>query len=339
MNVVVLAAGMGKRMNSALPKVLHPIAGRPMLARVLDTARQLSDVRITVVIGHGGDQVRAALPDPRLQWAVQEPQRGTGHAVQQAVAYLDDAVPTLVLYGDVPLTRAETLRDLSKLTGDGSAQALALLTVTLDDPTGYGRIVRDASSGTIEAIVEEKDATPAQRAITEVNTGILVAPTAHLKRWLGGLSNDNAQGEYYLTDIVALARRDGVSVVATQPAHVWETVGVNSKAQLVDLERQAQRNEADRLLAAGVTLMDAARIDVRGTLTCGRDVTIDVGCVFEGDVHLADGVTVGPYVVLRDASAETGARIGAFNCIDGARHASGRITIGEGEIVAPASRR
>jgi len=338
MNVVVLAAGMGKRMNSALPKVLHPIAGRPMLARVLDTARQLPDARITVVIGHGGDQVRAALPDPRLQWAVQEPQRGTGHAVQQAVPFLDDAVPTLVLYGDVPLTRAETLRDLSALTGDGSAQALALLTVTLDDPTGYGRIVRDEATGTIEAIVEEKDASAQQRTITEVNTGILVAPTAHLKRWLGGLSNDNAQGEYYLTDIVALARGDGLSVVATQPAQVWETVGVNSKAQLVDLERQAQRNEADRLLAAGVTLMDAARIDVRGTLTCGRDVTIDVGCVFEGDVHLADGVTIGPYAVLRDASVGTGARIGAFNCIDGARSEAGRITIGEGEIVGPSSR-
>lgn len=314
MNVVVLAAGMGKRMNSALPKVLHPIAGQPMLARVLDTARQLPEARITVVIGHGGDQVRAALPDPSLQWAVQEPQRGTGHAVQQAIPYLLDDVPTLVLYGDVPLTRVDTLRDLSTSAGDGSA--LALLTVTLDDPTGYGRIVRDAA-GAIEAIVEEKDASPAQRALTEVNTGILVAPTVALKRWLGGLSNDNAQGEYYLTDIVALARRDGVAVVATQPVHVWETVGVNSKAQLVELERQAQRNEADRLLAAGVTLMDAARIDVRGTLTCGRDVTIDVGCVFEGDVHLADGVTVGPYVVLRDTRVEAGMRIGAFRCIDG----------------------
>jgi bifunctional UDP-N-acetylglucosamine pyrophosphorylase/glucosamine-1-phosphate N-acetyltransferase len=338
MNVVVLAAGMGKRMNSALPKVLHPIAGRPMLMRVLDTARQLPDARITVVIGHGGDQVRNAVADLALHWAVQEPQRGTGHAVQQAVPFLDDAMPTLVLYGDVPLTRAETLRDLSTLTGDGSDDVLALLTVTLDEPTGYGRIVRDAD-GNIAAIVEEKDASPSERAITEVNTGILVAPTRALKRWLGSLTNDNAQGEYYLTDIVALARRDGVSVVATQPAHVWETVGVNSKAQLAELERQAQRNEADRLLAAGVTLMDAARIDVRGTLACGRDVSIDVGCVFEGEVHLADGVTVGPYAVLRDATVQRGARIGAFNCIDGAASDSGRITIGEGEIVAPHARR
>ncbi len=334
MNVVVLAAGMGKRMNSALPKVLHPIAGRPMLARVLDTARQLPDARITVVIGHGGDQVREALADPGLQWAVQSPQRGTGHAVQQAARFLDDDARTLVLYGDVPLTRAETLRALSDLAGDGSAarpEALAILTVTLQDPTGYGRIVRNAGSGAVEAIVEEKDATAEQRAITEVNTGILVAPTARLKGWLAGLSNDNAQGEYYLTDVVALARHDGVPVVAMQPAFVWETVGVNSKAQLVELERQAQLNEAHRLLAAGVTLMDAARIDVRGTLECGRDVTIDVGCVFEGDVRLGDGVNVGPYVVMRDADALRGARIGAFCSIDGA-------TIGEDAIVGPHAR-
>ena len=251
MNVVVLAAGLGKRMNSALPKVLHPIGGKPMLARVLDTARQLPEARITVVIGHGGQQVRDTFADPTLQWAVQEPQRGTGHAVQQAMPFLRDDARTLVLYGDVPLTRSETLRGLSGLCADGSDDVLALLTVTLPDPTGYGRIVRDPASGRIESIVEEKDASPAQRAITEVNTGILVAPTARLKTWLDGLSNDNAQGEYYLTDIVALARKDGVPVVAMQPDFVWETVGVNSVANLVELERQWQAIEAGRPPAAG----------------------------------------------------------------------------------------
>ena len=316
MNVVVLAAGMGKRMNSALPKVLHPIAGRSMLARVIDTARCLPDARITVVVGHGGDRVRDSLPEPDLRWAVQEPQRGTGHAVQQAVPFLDDDVETLVLYGDVPLTLADTLRALSTLARDGSAPSLALLTVHLDDPTGYGRIVRDAD-GRIDAIVEEKDASAAQRAIAEVNTGILVAPTRPLKTWLANLSDDNVQREFYLTDIVAMARADGVPIVAMHPSHAWETTGVNSKAQLALLERQAQANEADHLLAAGVTLMDPARIDVRGTLDCGRDVTIDVGCVFEGTVRLGDGVAVGPYAVVRHARVAAGATIAPFSIVAG----------------------
>ena len=316
MNVVVLAAGMGKRMNSALPKVLHPIAGRSMLARVIDTARCLPEARITVVVGHGGDRVRDSLPEPDLRWAVQEPQRGTGHAVQQAVPFLDDDAATLVLYGDVPLTLVGTLRDLSTLAGDGSATSLVLLTVHLENPTGYGRIVRDAD-GRIDAIVEEKDASAAQRAITEVNTGILVAPTGSLKTWLANLSDDNAQREFYLTDIVAMARADGVPVVAMQPSHAWETTGVNSKAQLALLERQAQANEAERLLTAGVTLMDPARIDVRGALDCGRDVTIDVGCVFEGTVRLGDGVTVGPYAVVRHARVGPGATIAPFRVVAG----------------------
>ena len=336
MNVVVLAAGMGKRMHSDLPKVLHPIAGRPMLARVIDTAKALPDARITVVIGHRGERVRDAFADPSLQWVTQEPQLGTGHAVQQAAAHLADDVPTLVLYADVPLTRIDTLRGLSELAGEGSA--LAVLTVMMDDPTGYGRIVRSADGKTLKAIVEEKDATAEQRAIREVNTGILVAPTPALKRWLLRLSNHNAQGEYYLTDIVALANADGVPVVATQPSFVWETIGVNSKGQLAELERQAQRNQADELLAAGVTLADPARIDVRGTLECGRDVAIDVGCVFEGRVRIADGVSIAPYVVIRNAHIATGARIEAFTHIDGGADIDNPIEIGSGAIVGPYAR-
>ena len=307
-----------------------------MLAHVIDTAKALSNARITVVIGHRGERVREAFTDPSLQWVTQEPQLGTGHAVQQAVAHLSDDAPTLVLYGDVPLTRIDTLRSLSNLASDGST--LAILTVRMDDPTGYGRVVRSADGRTLVAIVEEKDATPEQRAIREVNTGILVAPTAALKRWLARLSNDNAQGEYYLTDIVALANADGVPVVATQPAFGWETTGVNSKSQLAELERQAQRNEADKLLAAGVTLTDPARIDVRGTLECGRDVAIDVGCVFEGRVRIDDGASIGPYVVIRNAHVASRARIEAFTHIDGGPDDQSAIEIGSGAIVGPYAR-
>ena len=336
MNVVVLAAGMGKRMHSDLPKVLHPIAGRPMLAHVIDTAKSLTNAHLTVVIGHRGERIREAFTDPSLQWIMQEPQLGTGHAVRQAASHLNDDVPTLVLYGDVPLTRIDTLRRLSDLAGDGST--LAILTVMMDDPTGYGRIVRGADGKTLAAIVEEKDATAEQRAIREVNTGILVAPTPALKRWLARLSNDNAQGEYYLTDIVALANDDGVPVVAMQPSFVWETAGINSKGQLAELERQAQKNEAERLLAAGVTLADPARIDVRGTLECGRDVSIDVGCLFEGRVRIDDGAAIGPYVVIRNAHVASGVRIEAFTHIDGGADASVAIEIGKDAIVGPYAR-
>jgi len=344
MNVVILAAGMGKRMHSRLPKVLHPIAGRPMLARVIDTARQLPGARIIVVIGHQGDQVRDAFSGiaggADLHWAVQQPQLGTGHAVRQAVPHFDDSERTLVLYGDVPLTRIETLRALSALSAEGSAGTLAILTVAMDDPTGYGRIVRGPDGVRIDAIVEEKDASPAERAIGEVNTGILVAPTAALRDWLSRLSNDNAQREYYLTEVVALANRDGVGVVATQPAFAWETVGVNDKAQLAGLERRFQRNQADALLARGVTLADPARIDVRGTLTCGSDVSIDVGSIFEGDVRLGDGATIGPYVVIRNASVGAGARVEAFCHIDGGvgLDAAGRVEVGAGAVIGPYAR-
>ncbi len=338
MNVVVLAAGMGKRMHSRLPKVLHPVAGQPMLERVLNAARTLADPHIVVVVGHQGDEVEAALASDDLRWARQSPQLGTGHAVLQAVPRLADQAHTLVLYGDVPLTRPETLTTLSDLAREGSGHRVAVLTVTLDDPTGYGRIVRHADGRTIAAIVEEKDATPEQRAIREVNTGILVAPTDALKRWLGRLSNDNAQREYYLTDIVALANDDGVEVVAAQPRFAWETAGVNDPMQLAAVERQFQRNEAERLMTAGVRLADPARIDVRGTLACGRDVRIDVGCVFEGDVRLDDGVAIGPYAVIRNARIGAGARIEAFSHIDGGVAGTDALTIGSDAVIGPYAR-
>jgi len=307
MNIVILAAGQGKRMRSELPKVLHPIAGRPMLAHVLATARRLGAGRICVVYGHGGESVRDAFTDDDLTWVRQEPQLGTGHAVLQALPYLDPAMPTLVLYGDVPLIRAATLSTLLALGASGS---LALLTVRLANPHGYGRIVR--VNGRVARIVEEKDADDAERAITEVNTGILVAPTTALSRWLPSLGNRNAQNEYYLTDIVALAVGEGIAVEASHPAHAWEVEGVNSKSQLATLERIHQRNAADALMAEGVTLADPARIDVRGELVCGRDVVIDINCLFEGRVVIEDGVCIGPNCVLKDVTVKAGARIQAF---------------------------
>ncbi|MRR49892.1 MAG: UDP-N-acetylglucosamine diphosphorylase/glucosamine-1-phosphate N-acetyltransferase [Rhodocyclaceae bacterium] len=326
MNVVILAAGQGKRMYSDLPKVLHAIGGKPMLARVIDTARSLSPSRIVVVYGHGGERVREALAAPDLQWAKQEPQLGTGHAVLQALPHLDPARPTLVLYGDVPLTTGETLARLLRMATDGG---LALLTVHLDNPRGYGRIVR--ANGKVQRIVEEKDADDAERAIREINTGILVAPTTALQHWLPTLGNRNAQGEYYLTDIVALAVGEGLEVSATHPDQAWETEGVNSKRQLAELERIHQRNRANDLLDAGVSLADPNRIDIRGELICGRDVSIDVGCVFEGSVELADGVSVGPHCVLKNAKIAAGARILAFCHVEGAE-------VGAASVIGPYAR-
>ncbi len=314
MNVVILAAGMGKRMRSDLPKVLHRLAGKPLLGHVLDCARSLAPKRLVVVYGHGGETVPQALAAPDLAWALQAPQLGTGHAVMQAVAHLDDDAPTLILYGDVPLTRASTLKRLLQTAGP---DRLGVLTVDLADPTGYGRIVRRGDQ--IERIVEHKDADASTRAIREVNTGIMVCPTPALKRWLAALSNDNAQKEYYLTDIVAAAVADDVPVVAAQPDAEWETLGVNSKTQLAELERVHQRDQAGRLMEDGVTLADPARFDLRGTLGCGRDVEIDVGCVFEGEVELGDRVRIGAHCVIRNARIEAGAEILPFTHIDGAR--------------------
>ncbi|AJP49666.1 bifunctional N-acetylglucosamine-1-phosphate uridyltransferase/glucosamine-1-phosphate acetyltransferase [Rugosibacter aromaticivorans] len=333
MNVVILAAGQGRRMNSALPKVLHPLAGKPLLGHVLDTARALGAVRICVVYGHGGDQVQAALNAPDLLWVSQSPQLGTGHAVLQALPQLATATPslTLVLYGDVPLIQTSTLQRLLDVAVQGaqgthstqgakgtkSAQgALALLTANLDNPQGYGRIVREA--GKVTCIVEEKDASDAQRQIHEINTGMLVAPTEALSRWLPTLGNRNAQGEYYLTDIVAMAVHEGLPVVTAQPDVVREIEGVNSKVQLAALERVYQRTVAESLLNAGVSLVDPARIDVRGQLTCGRDVFIDVNNVFEGQVTLADNVRIGANCVLKNCRIAQGASIAPFCHIEDA---------------------
>jgi bifunctional UDP-N-acetylglucosamine pyrophosphorylase / glucosamine-1-phosphate N-acetyltransferase len=320
MNVVILAAGMGKRMQSALPKVLHPLAGKPLLRHVIDTAHSLSPSKLCVIYGHGG----AAVPEmvdklstesgASIDTALQQPQLGTGHAVMQAVPLLDESVPTLVLYGDVPLTTAASLGRLVEAAG---SDKLAILTVEQANPFGLGRIVRE--HGNIVRIVEEKDASEAERAIREINSGIMVVPTTHLKKWLAALSNNNAQGEYYLTDIVAQAVQAGVAVVSAQPSAEWEVAGVNSKVQLAELERRHQLNIAHALLERGVTLMDPARIDVRGELVCGRDVVIDVGCVFEGRVELADGVTIGANCVLVNAKVGAGAQIKPFCHIEDAR--------------------
>ena len=328
MNIVILAAGMGKRMQSDSPKVLHPIAGQPMLAHVIRTARALSPHRLIIVHGHGGEQVQARFADQSdLRWALQSPQRGTGHAVSQAVGQLAADQPTLVLYGDVPLVTAATLTRLISAAG---SDRLALLTQRMADPTGYGRIVRDAE-GRIRRIVEQKDADAETLAIDEINTGILVAPTPALTRWLAALKADNAQQEYYLTDIVAAAVADDVPVVAAHPTAAWETEGVNSKTQLAELERRHQANLARALTDAGVTLADPARLDIRGSLVCGRDVSIDVNCVFEGEVRLADGVKIGPNCVIRDAVIAQGAEILAMSHIDGA-------TVGPASRVGPFAR-
>ncbi|HUH87039.1 MAG TPA: bifunctional UDP-N-acetylglucosamine diphosphorylase/glucosamine-1-phosphate N-acetyltransferase GlmU [Pusillimonas sp.] len=313
LNIVILAAGLGKRMQSDLPKVLHPLAGKPMLTHVLDNARRLDPDRIVVVVGHGAERVQQAFAGHAdLSFVVQSPQQGTGHAVQQAVPLLlqegNAADTTLVLYGDVPLVQTETLAGLLKARDDG----MAVLTEKLADPTGYGRIVRN-NAGQVIRIVEHKDASEAERAINEVNTGILAAPTNRLINWLDRIGNNNAQGEYYLTDVVGLSVADGVPVSAAHAAAAWETLGVNSRVQQAQLERIWQGEQARRLLEQGVTLADPARFDLRGTLKCGRDVFIDVGCVFEGDVVLADGVRVGPHCVVSQAQIGEGALIEAFS--------------------------
>jgi len=330
-NVVILAAGQGKRMHSSLPKVLHRLAGRTLLAHVLATARSMAPQRIVVVYGHGGEQVPGATAGDDIRWVRQAPQLGTGHALAQALPQLDRSQPTLVLYGDVPLTRRATLEKLRDAAGEG----VAVLTVELDDPTGYGRIVRSGEQ--VLRIVEQNDASAEERAIREVNTGLMILPTARLERWLARLGNDNAQREYYLTDVIAAAVADGVPVRAAQPAAAWETLGVNSKAQLAALERIHQRTVADELLAAGVTLADPQRIDVRGALVCGRDVAIDVNCVFEGRVTLGDGVSIGANCVLRDVRVSAGTRVEPFCHIDDAEIGA-NCRIGPYARIRPATR-
>jgi bifunctional UDP-N-acetylglucosamine pyrophosphorylase/glucosamine-1-phosphate N-acetyltransferase len=298
LSIVILAAGQGKRMNSDRPKVLQPLAGRPLLGHVIETARALEPKAIEVVYGHGGDQVRAAFAGESVGWALQAEQLGTGHALMQAMPSIADDHLVLVLYGDVPLLRRETLAELVALAGP---RAMSLLTVQLPDPTGYGRIVRDAD-GRVRRIVEQKDATPDELAIREGNTGVMAVPAGLLRQWLARLRNANAQGEYYLTDVVEMAVADGVAVRPLLAPTVPEVLGINDRLQLAEVEAEYRRLRARSLLQAGVTLADPARVDVRGTLETGRDVFIDVNVVFEGHVRLGDRVRIGPNTVVRDSS-------------------------------------
>ncbi len=311
LDIIVLAAGLGKRMHSELPKVLHPLAGRPLLGHVLDAARALSPRKTIVVHGHGAERVRAAFPDASLAWALQADQLGTGHAVMQALPHVS-AEEVLILYGDVPLIRPETLVRLRGAARGG----ISLLTVELADPKGYGRIVREG--GKVARIVEEKDASAAEKSIREVNAGFMAMDAKRLAGWAKQLSNRNAQKEYYLTDVVALAVAERVPVEAVKVEDAAEVAGVNSKQELAVLERVVQAREAARLLEGGVTLADPARIDVRGTLECGRDVSIDVNCVFEGKVRLADGVRIGPNCVLRNVTIAAASEVRAFSHLDDA---------------------
>ena len=305
LDIVILAAGKGTRMHSQIPKVLHTLAGKPMVQHVLDTALGLQPDRTHVVIGHGADQLREALAENAVQFAVQAEQKGTGHAVAQALEQLGSG-KVLILYGDVPLLQRESL---SELLAHVDEQHMGLLTVTLADPSGYGRIVRD-DAGEAVAIVEQKDASSAELAITECNTGIMAMTSTQLKRWLPQLSADNAQGEYYLTDVIAMAAAEGIKVCTAQPASAVEVEGVNNRVQMARLERVYQRQLADKLMAQGVALADPERLDVRGRLTCGHDVFIDVGCVFEGEVELGEGVRIGPYCVIKNST------IGAESVVD-----------------------
>lgn len=311
LEVIVLAAGQGKRMRSDLPKVLHPIGGRPLLGHVLDAASALAPRKTLVVHGHGADKVRAAFAQLPVEWVLQAEQLGTGHAVQQAMKHASGDGDVLILYGDVPLVRPESLKRLLEAAHDG----VAVMTTEVQEPKGYGRIVRGAN-GNVERIVEEKDATTAERAIREVNAGLMALDGKRLGGWLGKIGNRNAQKEYYLTDVVTLAMQDGVRVTAVKVDDPLEVAGVNSKAELAALERAYQQREARRLMDEGVSLADPMRIDVRGTLECGRDVTIDVNCVFEGRVRLGDGVRIGPNCVLRNVTLGTATEVLPFSHLD-----------------------
>jgi bifunctional UDP-N-acetylglucosamine pyrophosphorylase/glucosamine-1-phosphate N-acetyltransferase len=331
MNIVILGAGQGKRMKSALPKVLNTLGGKPMLGHVLDAVGQMNLALMPcVVIGHGGEQVLEYLDKnyPNSKTATQKEQKGTGHAVAQAISELNQSLATtLILYGDVPLIKPATLERLALLAKDG---ALALLTQHLDNPTGYGRIVRNTEN-TVISIVEEKDADQATKQICEINTGVMAVPTKSLAKWLKELKPNNAQGEYYLTDIIGMAVNEGVPIRTTQPEQEWETIGVNSRTQMAELERIWQKSLANTLLENGVALADPARLDIRGQLTCGADVFIDVGCVFEGRVTLGNGVHVGPYCIIKDADVRDDVQIQAFSHIDQA-------IVGEGAKVGPYAR-
>ena len=326
LDIVILAAGQGTRMRSALPKVLHPIAGKSMLGHVIDTARLLQPSSMQVVIGHGADKVREQLAADDLSFVLQAEQLGTGHAVAQALPKLS-AEKVLILYGDVPLIEQQTLQRLLALVNE---QQLGLLTVELADPTGYGRIVRNGQ-GSVEAIVEHKDANDAQRAIREGNTGILAVPGNRLADWLGRLSNSNAQGEYYLTDVIAMAVADGLVVATEQAGDEMEVLGANDRIQLAQLERHYQYRAGRRLMAQGVTLIDPARFDLRGDVTVGRDVLIDINVILEGRVVIEDNVQIGPNCVIKNTTLRQGAIVKANSHLEGAE-------LGEGADCGPFAR-
>ncbi|MFA6014710.1 MAG: bifunctional UDP-N-acetylglucosamine diphosphorylase/glucosamine-1-phosphate N-acetyltransferase GlmU [Gallionellaceae bacterium] len=325
LNIVILAAGKGTRMYSDTPKVLHNLAGKSLVQHVLDTASELHSNNTIIIFGHGGEAVPKALSHSNSHFVLQEPQLGTGHAVRQAIPKLLPDSRTLILYGDVPLIQTSTLQKMLEVESD-----LILLTIMLDNPSGYGRILRDAQ-GEVQEIVEEKDATAEQRLIKEVNTGMLLAKTNFLEKWLSSLTNANVQGEYYLTDIVSLAVKDSVSVKTVHPAHQWEVEGINSKIQLANLERTWQSVLAMRLLAQGVTLADPARIDIRGQLNCERDVEIDVGCIFEGNVTLGKGVKVGAHSIVKNTFVSANTEIAPYSHIDQA-------TLGDNCRIGPFAR-
>ncbi|MCO1335319.1 bifunctional UDP-N-acetylglucosamine diphosphorylase/glucosamine-1-phosphate N-acetyltransferase GlmU [Microbulbifer sp. OS29] len=325
-DVVILAAGKGTRMHSDLPKVLHPIGGIPMLERVIDTAMLLGEVQITVVIGHGAELVRERFANRGVRFVEQQEQLGTGHAVLQAAPHLREGSTTLVLYGDVPLVKAGSLQSLLSAADHGPA----LLSIEMANPAGYGRIVRD-NSGRVQAIVEEKDADADTLAIREVNTGILATPGDLLSRWLPDLSSENAQGEYYLTDIVGRSVSEGIAVTAVLASDPLEVAGVNSRAQQAQMERALQQSHAVSLMNAGVTLLDPMRVDIRGSLECDTDVSIDINCVFEGTVSLGKGVQIGPNCLLKNCRLAGGTRVEANSIIEGAE-------IGEGCMVGPFAR-
>ena len=314
LHVVILAAGKGTRMRSSLPKVLHPVAGRPMVSHVIDTAHQLGAEAIHLVYGHGGELLQQRLNDAQVTWVLQAEQLGTGHAVAQATPAIPDDAQVLVLYGDTPLITPATL---SKLLAVQPSGGIGLLTVTLANPTGYGRIVRE--NGAVVGIIEQKDASAEQLAISEVNTGVLVAPAAKLKQWLAGLTCQNAQGEYYLTDVIGAAHRDGAAIATAQPAEAAETEGANNRLQLAALERFYQRREADRLMLEGVTLLDPARFDLRGSLVCGEDVILDTNVIIEGQVELGHRVRIGTGCVLKDCVIADDSVISPYTVIESSK--------------------
>ncbi|CAH6825503.1 fused N-acetylglucosamine-1-phosphate uridyltransferase and glucosamine-1-phosphate acetyltransferase [Vibrio chagasii] len=325
-SAVILAAGKGTRMYSNTPKVLHTLAGKPMVKHVIDTCNGLGAQNIHLVYGHGGDQMKATLAEESVNWALQAEQLGTGHAVDQASAHFADDEKVLVLYGDVPLISPETIENLLDAQPNGG---IALLTVVLDNPMGYGRIIR--RNGPVVAIVEQKDATDEQKLIKEINTGVMVATGGDLKRWLSGLSNDNAQGEYYLTDVIAAAHDEGRAVEAVHPVSPIEVEGVNDRSQLARLERAYQAEQADKLLKQGVMLRDPSRFDLRGELQCGMDVEIDTNVIIEGSVSIGDNVVIGTGCVLKDCEIDDNTIIRPYSVIEGA-------TVGEDCTVGPFTR-